>query len=842
MSFMRRVVSGLRGGNNQKNNDDSWEDEMHTGKVESLRPPATDDRGDAQKIKEARDLFFSDIDAVDEADETVAEESLEDMVEEDVIEEEELVEEESVEVETEAEPAKPSEPKPAGAKSGNARNRKKKRGKNKKAHAEREKRDQEQKPADEPREDANESNDEQENIAFADINFEEIDFAEAEFPEANFAEEKEDLAGQPDGEEIEVEQDLAATDIPSEADPTSETEDDYETEETEEQDHLEAPEDENEIPIPSDEPNLGNPTEPNLGNPTEPNPEITEESETEESFETEEFETEDFENYFTGGKDSFEEKGEFENADDDSESFTFVNESAFDEVEGFVAEESVAGEFFEGADPIREGEIDEDELDYEDGDFDDNGTVEGEIFVETDLVQEGDFVADESDAEDPEFESSVDNDEFFEEIDSVEAEDFVAEETDAESIYLEDDEFDMGESESDESVAKMESDEPKNYGIDGFDPRIDEMSVDDLVKYMWKTQYLEHKKREQEREAQSTSSFADMDEITYGDIGRFLWGIRRWIGAAIVIAILFFGGRFVFEEIFTRESGFEEFSSANLDRVENGVYRLRVENFGDRNDPRREDALVDFDRDLNILIQSENGALSFRVENLRADIVIERIRVRGRLSNRDADDFYRVDTEHRNLNLSANEASIGIPLRALTTNRGNEVETNNWRVLRDLDEFIENFELEHLNLSIQFMDYEGEGTGLVRLRYNVIFDTYEILEDQRVEEIAVEVYADLENDEEELELEDEEDEEVAEVPETTSGEEQPEEVQVQLPPQQAPPWNPPPPQQTPPPWNPPPQQTPPAEPTYPEEADIPSDEEPLPDEEPGEPEEPDLEE
>jgi len=268
-----------------------------------------------------------------------------------------------------------------------------------------------------------------------------------------------------------------------------------------------------------------------------------------------------------------------------------------------------------------------------------------------------------------------------------------------------------------------------------------------------------------------------VDELSLDDIIKFLWSIRGYIIKVLIVILLLVGGNFVLSHFRNQEAERGPFSSANLDRVERGVYRVRVEIFGDRLDPRREDALVDFDRELNVTIQKEDDVLSLRVENLKEDIIIHNIRLQGRLRNRSYDDFYLVDTTHHRLGLRFDQKSRGVPLVAYTTDIHHNQEINNWLLLRDIDEFRQYFELEFLEISFYFSegDFSSDRDERLVLRYIARSDLYELfgepVEEELVNGVNGEESEDEEPEDEEPEDEEPEDEEDEEEDEESEDEE-----------------------------------------------------------------------
>ena len=231
---------------------------------------------------------------------------------------------------------------------------------------------------------------------------------------------------------------------------------------------------------------------------------------------------------------------------------------------------------------------------------------------------------------------------------------------------------------------------------------------------------------------------SEYEEITLTDILRFLRKYRTVILLILAVSLIVI---FIITNINRRlderavqaaraEAHAEanaSFSSSNLERVEPGLYRIRVETFGDRADPRRDDTYVDFDRDLSITVTREHGVLALRVENLNEEIVLDRIRLRGSLRNREASDFNLIDTTHYRLNLGFNEVSRGVPLIVFAGDNRAEG-TSNWRSLTNLVEFREYFELDFLKVSFDFLEEDEGVSRRVTLRYISRFDRYDVYE------------------------------------------------------------------------------------------------------------------
>ena len=222
-------------------------------------------------------------------------------------------------------------------------------------------------------------------------------------------------------------------------------------------------------------------------------------------------------------------------------------------------------------------------------------------------------------------------------------------------------------------------------------------------------------------------------------IGEFLWRIRRVIMVTIIMLLLLLWAhlllndyrvslaeyRTAFAEINSDEFVEYNFSSANLDRIDSGVYRLRVEVSGDHTDERREDTPVDFDRDLRMTVNMANsGVLLLNITNDRDDIIVQDVEIRGNLVSRELDDFHQISAANIQANLGYNETSRGVPISIFTTDNNSQLELENWRWLSDLEEFRENFKLHYIELT--FIDND-DPDELIRLRYTTSTDFYEIV-------------------------------------------------------------------------------------------------------------------
>ena len=227
----------------------------------------------------------------------------------------------------------------------------------------------------------------------------------------------------------------------------------------------------------------------------------------------------------------------------------------------------------------------------------------------------------------------------------------------------------------------------------------------------------------------------EVDEISLEAIVRFLWRKRRIVMVTIIVSLLLLWGYILLDEYRTSldryRTAFAElqthyyiedsdFSSANLNRIDQGVYRLRVEVSGDHTAERREDTPVDFDRDLKIIIHIRNGFLSLNVTNLRDDIIVQDVEIRGSL--RATYEFNQISIVDMRANLGYNEASRGVPISVFTTDNYSQLELENWRWLTDIEEFRENFKLHHIEVS--FIAVEAD--EWIRLRYTTSTDFYEI--------------------------------------------------------------------------------------------------------------------
>jgi len=201
------------------------------------------------------------------------------------------------------------------------------------------------------------------------------------------------------------------------------------------------------------------------------------------------------------------------------------------------------------------------------------------------------------------------------------------------------------------------------------------------------------------------------------DIARFFWKMR-----IPILATMFVIGLFFINIIIESRS----FSSANLDRASRGVYRVRAE--VDRQSNReREDEVVDFDKDMELIVSKEHGVLLISLANKREDIVIDRMHVRGRLRNRLSDDFHLIDVRNYNTNLVYNEVSSKLPISIFKTNEYHQRDSEMWEWLVDIREFRENFELHFIDISFYPIEsWNAEREARIYLRYYVSTDTYQL--------------------------------------------------------------------------------------------------------------------
>ena len=226
-------------------------------------------------------------------------------------------------------------------------------------------------------------------------------------------------------------------------------------------------------------------------------------------------------------------------------------------------------------------------------------------------------------------------------------------------------------------------------------------------------------------------------DVNSESIVKFLWRVRRIVMLTIIGLLLLLWAHLVFNEYRTTLAEYRtafadlqnynyvensSFSSANLDRVDEGVYELRVEVSGGRADIRRQDTPVDFDRDLRITVQMLNGILLLNITNMRNDIIIQDVEIRGSLASRGVYDFHQIFVEDIQANLGYNETSRGIPISIFTTNNFSQLQLENWQWISDIEEFRENFKLHYIEVTFR-ADDEDEFT---RLRYTTSTDFYEI--------------------------------------------------------------------------------------------------------------------
>jgi len=222
-----------------------------------------------------------------------------------------------------------------------------------------------------------------------------------------------------------------------------------------------------------------------------------------------------------------------------------------------------------------------------------------------------------------------------------------------------------------------------------------------------------------------------------------MWGKRFFIIGVILIIGALTGWNYISAERELREEEeleaqlYEEFSSVNLNRMERGVYRLRVEVFGDHEDPRREDTYIDFDRDLMITIYehdaSLNHILEFNIENLREDVEIIGFKLRGRLNNRERNyriNLINVQTDH--LSIGYRETSPLLPISIHSANQYHEIDLENFDWLRNMGEFRNHFELTFFQATLYLPEFAEER---VTVRYFPSSDIYETIVGDEVDEL-----------------------------------------------------------------------------------------------------------
>ena len=239
----------------------------------------------------------------------------------------------------------------------------------------------------------------------------------------------------------------------------------------------------------------------------------------------------------------------------------------------------------------------------------------------------------------------------------------------------------------------------------------------------------------------SVSELVEVDEISLEGIGRFLWRVRRGVMLIVITLLLVVWGylllteyrssrdeyRAAFSELQSRNyTANTDFSSANLNRLDEGIYRLRVEVTGDHSDVRREDTPIDFDRDLEIIVQLRNGFLALNIVNKRDDVIVQDVEIRGSLINRADDDFQQIATIDIQANLGYTEASRGVPISIFKTDNYTQLRTGSWQWLTDIAEFRENFKLHYMEVTFVALAVDGGTDELIRLRYTTSTDFYEV--------------------------------------------------------------------------------------------------------------------
>jgi len=229
-------------------------------------------------------------------------------------------------------------------------------------------------------------------------------------------------------------------------------------------------------------------------------------------------------------------------------------------------------------------------------------------------------------------------------------------------------------------------------------------------------------------------SSTDKFESDFHEIKQLVWrkrffiiGVVLTIGALTVWNIISAESERRYEERELAELEqqlYDEFSSANLNRLERGIYRLRVEVFGDHENSRREDSIIDFDRDLLITIYEADGhLLAFNVENHRENAEIVGFLLRGRLRNRERNyrvNLVNVQTDH--LSLGYQEISHSLPISIHSTDQYHEIDLHNFDWLHNMEEFRTYFELTFLQVTLYLHDFADEK---LQVRYYPSSNIYE---------------------------------------------------------------------------------------------------------------------
>ena len=244
-------------------------------------------------------------------------------------------------------------------------------------------------------------------------------------------------------------------------------------------------------------------------------------------------------------------------------------------------------------------------------------------------------------------------------------------------------------------------------------------------------------------QSSNRSSESLEEEISLNDILDFLWKIRK----IIIITLIFIFMITVVNLVIGNQRATERFVSTNFDLIGDNQFRLRVEVFGDRGTERRNDTPLDFDRDLNILIQEQNDLLSLDITNEKEDVIILSVQIHGLLQNRALSEFHQINVFHSNLKLSYGENSLGLPISSFVTNERLQPLLDSPRFLNDLNEFVDHFELTVIDVVFQYIDFPGESIELryvarrdiYQIRYgadlvhNIMAGAFEVLEEENVE-------------------------------------------------------------------------------------------------------------
>jgi len=245
-----------------------------------------------------------------------------------------------------------------------------------------------------------------------------------------------------------------------------------------------------------------------------------------------------------------------------------------------------------------------------------------------------------------------------------------------------------------------------------------------------------NKSRPAEKELSVKDNSDSSDKNDTDSSSSYFWHIRGILIGCALVALLLFVGSLVVDSLRTHAEETGSFSSANLDRISRGIYTLRAEVTGDRLNqdppPRRADTSIDFDLDLNITVNTENGVLVYSILNERNDIVVDSVHFRGHLLGTTPDCFHLIYSRKENLNLRYQEISKSLPISVYTTSENHRRERRSWRWLTNIEEFRETFALEFLEISFYLLDawYDSRDEKIL-IRYTTTADSYQILEGKK---------------------------------------------------------------------------------------------------------------